>query len=186
MPDLIQFKAKLCYTAAGLLIHEQRVLLVKHKKLNFWLAPGGHCEDNELPHQTAEREFWEEAGIQVTAFDPFLPIIDGGAQTQSLPRPLMSNLHWVSRENYDARLRSEHPDRRVSSSLWPKGCEQHWGELFLVKPVGSVKFVQNEEESTGIGWFTLEEVLAMDETRDEIKNEVAAGFAVLEKAERTR
>ncbi len=62
MADLQQYQAKICYTACGALIHKQKALLVKHKKLGIWLAPGGHMEEGEFPHQAAEREFWEEAG----------------------------------------------------------------------------------------------------------------------------
>ncbi len=62
---------KICFTAGGILIHHNKVLLIKHKKLNMWLTPGGHVDERELPHQTAEREFLEETGIKVKAVEPF-------------------------------------------------------------------------------------------------------------------
>ena len=31
----------------------KKVLLVKHKKYNKWLQPGGHIEDNETPEEAA-------------------------------------------------------------------------------------------------------------------------------------
>lgn len=181
MPNLTQFKAKICLTAAGLLLHEQRVLLVKHKKLGIWLAPGGHIEADELPHQAAEREFWEEAGIKVQAIDLLQPIADEGSTDERLPRPIVSDLHWVSRENYDARLKSKNPDQRVTTTLWPRGCEQHFGAVYLVKPVDSVQFTANTEESTGIGWFTLDQVQQLTETNDEIKAEVRLAFELVKK-----
>lgn len=41
-------KPRFCYTASGVLIINQRVLLLKHKKLATWLTPGGHVEKDEL------------------------------------------------------------------------------------------------------------------------------------------
>ncbi|MCA9372860.1 NUDIX domain-containing protein, partial [Candidatus Woesebacteria bacterium] len=64
MPDLISKQAKLCYTAAGQVFHDGKLLLVKHRKLGFWLAPGGHLDPEELPHLGAEREVFEETGIR--------------------------------------------------------------------------------------------------------------------------
>jgi 8-oxo-dGTP pyrophosphatase MutT (NUDIX family) len=62
---------KLCYTAGGMLLHRSKVLLVKHKKLGIWLNPGGHIDEGELPHEAAQREFFEETGVRVRALDAF-------------------------------------------------------------------------------------------------------------------
>jgi 8-oxo-dGTP pyrophosphatase MutT (NUDIX family) len=42
----------------------QSILLVKHKGLGVWLPPGGHVEEDELPHIAALREAFEETGMQ--------------------------------------------------------------------------------------------------------------------------
>lgn len=39
------------------LIHNNKVLLIHHKKLNLWLPPGGHIEKNETPDDAVKREF---------------------------------------------------------------------------------------------------------------------------------
>jgi 8-oxo-dGTP pyrophosphatase MutT (NUDIX family) len=44
---------------------ENKILLMYNKKLNMWLQPGGHIENDELPHETAIRECKEETGIDV-------------------------------------------------------------------------------------------------------------------------
>lgn len=45
--------------------NNDKILLMYNKKLNMWLQPGGHIENNELPHETAVRECKEETGIDV-------------------------------------------------------------------------------------------------------------------------
>ena len=39
------------------------MLLIHHKGLGKWLPPGGHIEENEVPHEAAIREVYEETGI---------------------------------------------------------------------------------------------------------------------------
>jgi len=46
-------------------VKDNKVLLVKHKKLGFWLQPGGHIEPNETPDEAAVREFKEETGMDI-------------------------------------------------------------------------------------------------------------------------
>lgn len=52
------------FCVANFVVHEGKVLLLLHRKLNIWLPPGGHIEDNELPDEAAVREVREEAGIE--------------------------------------------------------------------------------------------------------------------------
>lgn len=170
--DLQTFNAQICYTSAGFLINEGKILLVKHKKLGLWLAPGGHVEDGEMPHQAAEREFWEEAGVKVKAVNK---ILTGDIDSEYLPNPILTNLHWISQENYKARLKD--PKNYKKAEKWSKGCEQHLCFIFLVEAVDSLEFKQNLEECDGIGWFTPEEVQELETTKD-IKAEVAYAFSL--------
>lgn len=42
----------------------QKIALLKHKKLQLWLQPGGHVNDYDLTiHDTAKRECMEELGL---------------------------------------------------------------------------------------------------------------------------
>ncbi len=41
-----------------------KILLIHHKKFDKWLPPGGHCDENEAPHEAALREVHEETGIK--------------------------------------------------------------------------------------------------------------------------
>lgn len=52
------------YVATGYIYDSQsdRFLLIYHRKLGKWLAPGGHLNEGEQPHAGALREVWEETG----------------------------------------------------------------------------------------------------------------------------
>ena len=190
MSDLISATAKICYTAAGCLIHQDRVLLVKHKKLGLWLNPGGHIEENEVAHQAAEREFWEETGITVRAVG-YNQLKDDG-DTQFVPAPFAANVHWISKQNYDARLQAEQvanqgtTDKKSRDKAtseygkqkgWERGCEQHYNFMFLVEPVDGVDFKQNVEETDGIAWFSLDELSDL-EIKENIRAEIAHAFFI--------
>ena len=173
MAHLQKFHAKLCLTVVGFLIFRNKVLLVKHKKLGIWLAPGGHVERDELAHQAVEREFWEETGVKVRVVQTF-PLLSS-VESEYVPAPFFMNLHWISEKNYHHRLKSANQNQRIISKKWSKGCEQHYVLGYLVKPVGKVKFTQNMAETDGIDWFTLDELQELETTED-IKNEVKLAF----------
>jgi 8-oxo-dGTP pyrophosphatase MutT (NUDIX family) len=173
MADLLKYKARICPVAIGMLINNNKVLLVKHKKLGIWLAPGGHIEEGELPHQAAEREVFEETGVKVMAVSP-LPLINA-ADTQALPVPILSGIHWVSKENYKHRLSSKSPEKPFETKLWKRGCEQHFGMVFLVKPVGKTMHKMDANESTDIGWFGQNDIKNL-ETEENIKAELKFAF----------
>ena len=51
------------FTATGLVVDGDRVLLHWHPKVKAWLPPGGHIEANEDPVQAVLREVLEESGV---------------------------------------------------------------------------------------------------------------------------
>lgn len=162
-------RPKICYTASGMLVHDGKVLLVKHKKLGIWLGPGGHVDEDEYFHETAEREFWEETGIKVRAIDPFSNVHHSD-ESEYFPAPVVSNLHWVCKENYEQRIASEDLSQRATNEVWKRGCEQHLGLMYLVEAVDGLEFKQNTEETDGIGWFSVDELDELD-TIDDIRYE---------------
>jgi len=164
-----------CFTASAFLIHHQHVLLVKHKKLQIWLAPGGHLEPNELPHQTAEREFLEETGIPIQAVSPYPSLMT--TYSQFLPLPWEINLHWISRATYRRRLQSPYPNQPHISQLWPKGCEQHLVFIYLAKPVKHLKLKPNRVETDGEAWFSLDSIPRLHTTAD-VKKEIRQAFYI--------
>ena len=44
------------YTASGLIVHDSKVLLLLHHKMQLWLPPAGHIELNEHPIEALYRE----------------------------------------------------------------------------------------------------------------------------------
>ena len=95
-------------------------------------------------------------------------------KTSYHPLPFAINLHWISPENYEARLASSNPIKRYfSNQKWPKGCEQHVSIIYLVKLIAGLDFKQNTEETDGIGWFTLKElekIKTIPEMKEEAKH----------------
>jgi len=62
----------------GVLVHSNRVLLLKNER-NEWELPGGKLEINELPADCVIREIKEETGVQAKVL-----------------RPLFSYIYWVA------------------------------------------------------------------------------------------
>lgn len=53
------------FVSTVFLVNENRIALHDHKKLEIDLPPGGHIDRDELPHQSAKREVYEETGLDV-------------------------------------------------------------------------------------------------------------------------
>ena len=53
------------FTATAFVVQDGATLLHWHPKLDMWLPPGGHVEENEDPVQAVLREVEEETGIAV-------------------------------------------------------------------------------------------------------------------------
>ncbi|CAM3704355.1 NUDIX hydrolase [Polynucleobacter antarcticus] len=50
-------------TASGLMIKDEKVLLIFHPHIQQWLQPGGHIDEGETPMDAAIREVFEETGV---------------------------------------------------------------------------------------------------------------------------
>jgi len=50
-------------TGSAIVVSERGVLLLVHRRLGFWMQPGGHVDPGEAPWDAAARETREETGL---------------------------------------------------------------------------------------------------------------------------
>lgn len=82
------------FTSSVYIVHEGKVLLHKHKKLNLILPPGGHIDRDELPHEAAIREAKEETGLEIELLNPQHDI--KFSDSTELNRGFHLNLHNIN------------------------------------------------------------------------------------------
>lgn len=56
-------------TASVYVVNKDKVLLHMHKKHKTLFPLGGHMEPNEVPHETAIREVFEESGLTIELYN---------------------------------------------------------------------------------------------------------------------
>lgn len=85
---------KIDFTVAIFVVHQDRVLLIHHRKLNKWLPLGGHIELDEEPEFAALREAKEESGLDVELVGERPPTTEPG--TRALIAPRFLDIHRIS------------------------------------------------------------------------------------------
>jgi 8-oxo-dGTP pyrophosphatase MutT (NUDIX family) len=85
---------KIDFTVAIFVVHQGRVLLIHHRKLNKWLPLGGHIELEEDPEQAALREAREESGLEVELLGERPPTTEPG--TRALIAPRFLDIHRIT------------------------------------------------------------------------------------------
>ncbi|MCX6883987.1 MAG: NUDIX domain-containing protein [Verrucomicrobia bacterium] len=85
---------KIDFTVAIFVVHEGRVLVIHHRKLEKWLPLGGHIELDEEPEMAAIREAREESGLDVELIGERPPTTGPG--TRALIAPRFLDIHRIS------------------------------------------------------------------------------------------
>lgn len=138
------------FTATAFVTDSQnRVLLLWHKRLQSWMPPGGHVDENETPDETARRECKEETGLDVEIIgDPQPDVyVDARDEGRMLTRPLLMMLENIP----------EYP-------LKNQPAHQHMDFVFRARPLDeSQALVIAEQEADHLKWFTKEEIEALTE-----------------------
>lgn len=125
------------FCATAYIIENNKTLLIFHKKLRKWLPPGGHIDSNETPPEAAKREAKEETGLEIEFIkQENLWINDWNAS--SFERPFMCLLEEI-------------PQYKDQPS------HQHMDFIYVAYPV-SKNLKQNELETEGLRWFSLDEI----------------------------
>lgn len=110
--------------------NEGKFLFIRHKKLQKWLPPGGHIEENEIPDVAALREVKEETGLDVELQGERFP------RESDCVRPFGIQMNVIQ-----------------------EGEHEHMDMIYLAKPVNDADLVLNEEETEGINWYSIDEIL---------------------------
>lgn len=106
----------------------QKILLVKHRKFNKWVQPGGHIEDGETPEETAIREAYEETGLRVRLLGERFP-----------------------RESDFIRPLAIQKNRGKNNDL-------HIDIIYVAEPLEYKELKYDDKESLDIGWFSRNEL----------------------------
>ena len=85
---------KIDFTVAIFVVHDGKILLIHHRKLDKWLPLGGHIELDEDPEQAALREAKEESGLDVELLGERPPTTGPG--TRALIAPRFLDIHRIS------------------------------------------------------------------------------------------
>ena len=85
---------KIVLTVAIFVVHDAKVLIIHHRKLDKWLPLGGHIELDEEPEQAALRETKEESGLDVELLGERPPTTSPG--TRALIAPRFLDIHRIS------------------------------------------------------------------------------------------
>lgn len=56
-------------TSSVYVVYENKVLLHRHKKYNTLFPLGGKMNEEEVPHETAIREVYEESGLEIELYN---------------------------------------------------------------------------------------------------------------------
>lgn len=115
----------------GYVIHDNKVLLIHHRKLDLWLPPGGHIEPNEIPDDAVLREIQEETGLEVELVNQSNLPMEGNIK-RSLAVPFAVNLH-------------------------PVGDHDHCCLFYLCKPLNPGQLKLNKEVKAA-EWFSKEDL----------------------------
>jgi len=130
------------FTATGIVFNPcGEILMIKHKKLGVWLPPGGHVDDNELPHDAALREIFEETGVCANIISASAGVgIGDDKHCKELPQPFVILLEDIEK-------------------TWQ---HNHIDLVYICRAESDITLAPCEAETDGIGWFCPHHIDKMD------------------------
>ncbi|HET7769861.1 MAG TPA: NUDIX domain-containing protein [Chloroflexota bacterium] len=147
------------FTVAVFVVHEERILLHRHKRLGLWLPPGGHIDEGELPDEAAIRETLEESGVRIQLVDGPLRLPAGHRVAPHEPARLCQPI--------GIQLEDIGPGH------------QHIDLIYAALPVSAEpEALVAEEGSSDLGWYGREDWVRLDVT-GEVRGWAEAALAVV-------
>src|SRR6185295_2597313 len=122
---------KIDFTTCIFVVHDQKVLLIHHRKLDRWLPLGGHIELDEDPEIAALREAKEESGLDVEFIGERPLTTEPG--TRALIPPRFLDIHRIT------------------------DTHEHIGLIYWARPKAG-RMALAEAEHHQIRWCTAEEL----------------------------
>ncbi|MEK6889563.1 MAG: NUDIX domain-containing protein [Nanoarchaeota archaeon] len=123
---------KIDFTVEVFIVYDNKVLLRMHDKYHFWLSVGGHIELDEDPNQAAIREVKEEVGLDVELIG--------------------KKENFQITDNFSELITPEFVNRhRINNN------HEHITLVYFAKSK-SDNIIEENEESKGYKWFSLEEL----------------------------
>ncbi len=83
-------------TSTVYIVYNDKVLLHMHKKHKSLFPVGGHMNPDELPHEAATREAYEESGLKVNLFNEQQDL--GMTRVRQLNNPQYTLLENIGKE----------------------------------------------------------------------------------------
>ena len=139
------------FVATAYVVSGGKTLLIRHRKLGWWLPPGGHIEDGELPDDAALREVREETGLDAELLSPV-----AAGPCEAGVRYLAVPLH-VQLEDIP-----NHP--------------QHIDLIYVCRPKPGARESVSLEEAHEMRWFSRED-LAGPDVRAEVRRTALEAIA---------
>lgn len=148
MPHIHTADGQFDFTVSGYLVHDSKVLLIKHKYLPIWTPPAGHVELDQTPIDAIYAEISEEAGIDKSRLKliettPYPSSRKRSDIATELPLPFDMEYHTIS------------------------DTHRHINMAYIVTS-DTDNVVPGEGESNTFKWFDADELRAFDETNESI------------------
>ena len=135
------------FVATGFIMNQEhsKMLLVYHKKLGKWAAPGGHIEPTETPEEAAAREVHEETGINPRLIKLDQPNISSSTPTEeqlNTPYAVLYELIPETKKEGEAHI--------------------HVDFIYLFEADEKETITEQEEEVENVKWLTGSEIANLD------------------------
>ena len=147
------FKMKTDLVVGGFIFHEDKVLLIHHKKSDKWWEVGGHIDKDETPDDCLLREIKEEVNIDVQILNQ-ANLTNKGTTKRNLAAPFYVSVHNV-------------------------GDHDHCCLFYICKALNPEKLKINKELKN-FGWFTKDD-MNKDHIPPDVKDIAAKAFELWEK-----